>query len=457
MNVNAAKVLGWVPGGGADPAEFAPEIVKSQSRPPSPLPRAVLYAFLALFGLMVVWACVGQLDIVAVTQGKLVPQSFLKIVQPAEPGIVRDILVKEGDVVKEGQVLVRMDTRLSGADLQILQAELARRDLQLRRIDAELAGTPLKRKAGDATDLFAQIEAQYRARRQAYQDALGAEQALLAKAKQDLQSASEVEGKLQQTTPIYREQARAWDQLAKEGYAGRLLALDRQRSHIEAQQDLLAQGHAVASLKSTIEQAEKRTAQIQSGYRQQLHNERVETEAAYAKLGQDLDKQQHRHTLLELKAPQSGAVKDLATHTPGTVVAPGTILLTLVPQDEPLIAEVWVSNVDAGFVQEKQKVRVKLGAYPFQKYGMLNGLVRQIGADAQERNDNAAARPNQLQEAAYRALIDLDKGHLESQGVQLRLVPGMMVSAEIHIGSRSVVEYLFSPIRKIAHEAGRER
>jgi membrane fusion protein, hemolysin D len=152
------------------------------------LPRAVLYALLALFGLMLVWACLGRLDIVAVTPGKLVPQSFLKIVQPAEPGIVRDILVKEGDVVKEGQVLVRMDTRLPGADLNILQAELARRDLQLRRIDAELAGTPLKRSPGDRPQLFAQVEAQYRVRRQAYQDALGAEQAVLAKARQDLQT-----------------------------------------------------------------------------------------------------------------------------------------------------------------------------------------------------------------------------------------------------------------------------
>jgi len=119
------------------------------------------------------------------------------------------------------------------------------------------------------------------------------------------------------------------------------MALDRQRTSIEAEQDLAAQAHAVTGLKATIEQAEKRIAQLQSNYRQQLHNERVETEAAHTRLVQDRDKQQHRHALLELKAPQAGVVKDLATHTPGSVVAPGTILLTLVPQDEPLIAEVW--------------------------------------------------------------------------------------------------------------------
>src|SRR5262245_11787679 len=187
-------------------------------------------------------------------------------------------------------------------------------------------------------------------------------------------------------------------------------------------------------------------------------NERVETEAAHAKLSQDWGKQQHRHALLELKAPQDGVVKDLATHTPGTVVSPGTILLTLVPHDEPVMAEVWVSNVDAGFVREKQKARVKLVAYPFQKYGMVDGVVRQVSADTQDRTDNSGAvRPAPAQDAAYRALIDLDNGHLERGGERHRLVPGMLVNAEIHIGRRSVFEYLFSPLQKIVHEAGRER
>ncbi|MGH8623036.1 MAG: HlyD family efflux transporter periplasmic adaptor subunit, partial [Burkholderiales bacterium] len=138
-------------------------------------------------------------------------------------------------------------------------------------------------------------------------------------------------------------------------------------------------------------------------------------------------------------------------------VAPGTILLTLVPQDEPLVAEVWVSNIDAGFVLAEQKARVKLVAYPFQKYGMLDGVVKQVSADAQEKSESSNPAIKSVQEAAYRALISLGSGHLKSQGRQLRLVPGMQVSAEIHLGTRSVLEYLLSPVQKVAHEAGRER
>ena len=95
--------------------------------------------------------------------------------------------------------------------------------------------------------------------------------------------------------------------------------------------------------------------------------------------------------------------------------------------------------------------------YPFQKYGMLDGVVHQISADAQEKSDGSSGSVKPLQEAAYRALIGLDRGYLESQGRRLSLVPGMLVNAEIHLGTRSVLEYLLSPVQKVAHEAGRER
>ena len=435
---------------------FLPAVLRLQREAPTPLPRVVLYTLLALFLAMLTWSVVGQLDIVAVAQGKIVPQSFLKIIQPAENGIVREILVRDGDAVQAGQVVVRMDTRLSDADRSVVENEFRLRNLQLRRIDAELAEKGLTRNADDPPALISQVEAQYRARRQAYLDALGAERALRAKAQQDLQAAKEVERKLRKTVPIYREQAQGWEQLAKEGFAGKLMALERQRLYIENEQDLRAQAYNIESLTATLVQSEQRLAQITSSYRQQLQNERLEADAQRHRLRQELDKQEHRSGLLELRAPQAGVVKDLATHTPGTVVAPGTILLTLVPKDEPLVAEVWIGNADAGFVQPDQKTRVKLAAYPFQKYGMLEGKVHRISADAQDKaNDSSGAKP--FQEAAYRALIHFDSAFLESRGTRLTLVPGMLVSAEIHLGRRSVLEYLLSPVQRVVHEAGRER
>ena len=195
-------VLSKLPQLSPDALDFAPAILKSQHQPPSPFPRFVLYTLLALVGVMLVWAVLGRLDVVAVAQGKLVPQSFLKVVQPAESGIVREILVKEGDKVAAGQVLMRMDASLSEADSRAVLNEVRVKRLQIRRIDAELGGTMMTRKADEPPVLFAQVEAQHRARRQAYQDALDAERAMLAKAQQDMKASAEVEAKLSQTGPI---------------------------------------------------------------------------------------------------------------------------------------------------------------------------------------------------------------------------------------------------------------
>lgn len=239
-------VLDKPPHPAPDALEFAPAILKSQHQPPSPLPRFVLYALLALAGVMAAWTLLGRLDIVAVAQGKLVPQSFLKVVQPADSGIVREILVKEGDEVAQGQVLMRMDPFLSDADGRALLNEVKLKRLQVRRIDAELDGAAMVRASEDAPGLFTQVEAQHRARNQAHQDALDAERAMLAKAQHDLKGSVEVEAKLGLTAPIYREQERAWEILANEGFAGRLMVLERQKNRIENEQNLRAQEYNLA-------------------------------------------------------------------------------------------------------------------------------------------------------------------------------------------------------------------
>jgi HlyD family secretion protein len=133
--------------------------------------------------------------------------------------------------------------------------------------------------------------------------------------------------------------------------------------------------------------------------------------------------------------------------------------MTLVPHDEPLQAQVMVRNDDAGFVHEGQRVKLKLAAYPFQKYGMVEGTVLHLGADAIDMQPapggDRAARNAPAQ--GYKAIVALDAQVLERDGAKLRLAPGMQVVAEIHQGRRTVLEYLLSPAQRAFHEAGRER
>ncbi len=190
---------------------------------------------------------------------------------------------------------------------------------------------------------------------------------------------------------------------------------------------------------------------------------RIDVVVQLEKAKQELAKVEHRQRLLELKAPQSGVIKDLATHTPGTVVSPGTILMTLVPRGETLRAEVWVSNQDIGFVRPGQPVKVKLAAYPFQKYGMVDAIVAQVSGDATEapsantRSDALFGRDRPMGPLAFRANLELKSQHLLAGDARYVLSPGMQVVAEIKLGERTLLEYLLSPVQKVVHEAARER
>ena len=162
----------------ADPREFRPALVRLQALPPSPLGRSMLWAALVFLGGVLVWMVFGRLDIVAVAEGRLVPDTYLKIVQPTDAGVVKEILVKEGEFVKEGQILMRMDPALSTSDLKTLAADFHNKRMSLRRIDAQLAGAPLAKHADDPPELFIQVQAQYAANRQAYESALAQERSL---------------------------------------------------------------------------------------------------------------------------------------------------------------------------------------------------------------------------------------------------------------------------------------
>ncbi|HEX7385489.1 MAG TPA: HlyD family type I secretion periplasmic adaptor subunit [Burkholderiaceae bacterium] len=400
------------------------------------------------------WACVGRLDVVAVAEGRLVPRSQLRIVQPAEGGVLRELLVKEGERVRAGQVLARMDVRAAEADAATARNEIATRRLQLRRIDAELGGTALLRAPDDPPQLHAQAEAQREARAQAHEASLAEQRSAVARARRELQAAGETRTKLEAELPMLEEQERAFQKLARDGYAGRLMVAQRSRERLGVEQDLRAQEHRVEAARAAAEQGERRMAQLAAAYRAQLQAERAEAETQLARQEQELEKLSHRQRLAVLRAPADGIVKDLATQTPGAVLAPGTVLMTLVPEGEALVAEVWLANQDAGFVAAGQSAKLKLASFPFQRYGMLDATVARVSADSSERADGARAQGGAY---AYRAQLEPLAQELRLGETRHALLPGMQLTAEIRLAERTVLEYLLSPVQKVALEAARER
>jgi hemolysin D len=449
----------------SEASDFAPGLLAIQESPPKRLPRAVLYAVAGLFVVLLAWAFFAKLDIVAVAEGQLVPQTYVKIVQPNDAGRVSEILIREGDTVKAGQVLMRLDPSVAQTDLGMLTSDSKAKQLALRRIDAELSGSPLLSRADDPPETFAQVLMQYRSHRQAYQEATAQEFSALEKARNDLVAGNEVLGKLRETVPIYKQAEAAHKKLVADGFIAEITMREKERDRIEKESELKTQMAVVAAIQNGIAMSEKKLAQVKSNYESQLLNERVELTNQLTKVKGEVAKQVVKSELLELRAPQAGVVKDLATSTVGTVVQPGQVLMTVVPKNEPLLAEVHLRNEDVGFIREGQSVKVKLAAYTFQKYGMLEGVVKLVGPDASAPQDqgqrigsNAGQASGSAAPQSYRAIIKLDQQALRSpSGESLGLNSGMQVTAEIHQSQRTVLEYLLSPVQKVRQEAGRER
>ena len=428
-----------------------------QLAPPRPALRATLLAVLALVGALLAWSLVAELDIIAVAPGKLVPVSQVKTLQALESGMVRDILVHEGDRVRAGQVLLRLDPTLATADAEQVGAELRLKRMIVRAIDAELAGKPFVRASGEPSGMFLQVRAQFGARRTAVEDAVAQERAAGLRSRNERVAAERQLDKLRQSLPAYQQAAESYARLLQEGFIGELAANDKRREAIEREQDLAVQAATIEALAAALAQSERREEQLRSAYRADLMRERVDAHAAIQRLEQEQEKTGFRFRQLEVLAPQDGVVKDLAVRAPGFVAQAGSPLMRIVPNGDPLIAEAMLANEDVGFVEIGQLARIKMATYPFQKYGLLEGRVAQISADAFDGSESQRAG-NSASPLTYRALLELAAQQLLApNGQVLDLAAGMAATIEIHQGRRTVMEFLMSPLQRVTAEAARER
>lgn len=430
---------------------FLPALDRITDEPPHKGAVTVSRLVIALLTILIAWSLFGKLDIVVVAEGKLVPETYVKIVQPTEAGVVRDILVREGDAVKQGQVLARLDDTLLNADTAAVTGNLALKQLELRRVQAELGGAAFRPQSGDDVALFRQVQDHWRASRLNFEEGVSQAKEEAHRAAADLAAAQQQKSRLEQIVPVFEKELAAYEGLRSKGYVSELDYNAKQRELIDARQNLAAQRDTIVGLEAAQRQAERRAEQRMATYRAELSQERALLTTDVQQLTQDAKRQAHRGAMLELRAPQDGIVKDLATHTPGSVVQPGAVLMTLVPVQEKLQAEVYVHNKDVGHLRAGLPVHVKVHAFRFQKYGMLGGEIVTLGADSSTQDTDTQ---RQLP-ALYKAMVSVKPvgdGEIDRQS----LAAGMTVTAEVDVGTRTPFQYLIDPVRGTLGEAGRE-
>lgn len=472
----------------ADERAFLPAALALQESPVHPAPRRLAIAICALFAIAVAWSVIGQLDIVAVAQGRVIVSERTKTIQPLEAGVVTRIAVRDGDTVAAGHVLIELDATAARADrgsvaeqLRAAEAALARSTALLNALATgrapvlEAAGgvrpasaggtsTPRDDPRPDAAGTAASTAADTAALLAEWADVT----AKLAQfdAEQQRRTAEaatvrEAVAKLEAMLPMARQREDDLKALAEQGFVNRHTGQDRTRERIELERDLALQQARLAETRAAQAEGEARRAAFIAETRRALRDRQAQARLQRDQLAQQHDKTEHRERLTRLTSPVDGTVQQLAVHTPGGVVTPAQVLMVVVPRTggeagvdtgntspSGVSAEVVLENKDIGFIRVGQRARIKLETFPFTRYGTLDATVTKVSADAVA---------DERRGAVFLATLRLDQPTIEVGGRPIALSPGMNLTAEIKTGQRRVIDYLLGPIEAATAQSFGER
>ncbi len=433
--------------------EFLPAALEIMEKPPSPGLRLLMLTLCSLFAIALLWSFLGKVDVVAVASGKTLPVANVKVIQPMEIGVVRTIHVRNGESVRKGQLLIELDNTVSGADeAQATRGLLSARIARARNdaLLAHLAGRPARFVAPPGTPaqvaetqkiVISSAVAEYEAERAALGQSRTERNAELTG------SLAEIE-KLKQTLPLIDQQLDARRQLSARGHYPKLKVLEYEQLRVEHIQNIEVQQSVAAKARAAIGNIDAQVARLRQTLTKTASSEMATAEDESSLRGEELRKSERRRSLQQLRSPVDGVVQQLAVHTVGGVVQPAEPLMTIVPSGSDVAVEAQILNKDIGFIREGQAVRVKLEAFPFTDYGLIEGVVETISRDAIQ---------DEKMGLIYATRIRLDRNYIAIRGRRQPIGPGMAVQAEVKTGERRIIQYLLSPISQAMDEAGRER
>jgi hemolysin D len=437
--------------------QFLPAALEILETPAPALPRAIIWTIVAALAFAIGWATIGRIDMVAVAPGKVIAADKTKVIQPAEVGIVKKILVTDGQTVKAGQVLIELEAAATatGAEtarnreaLTAARLEAARYDALAKAARGTAASPALRAPAGVPGAL---IDAESRAMASQYQEhraKLAALDAEVAKRSAEVAGVRELAAKLAQTLPIAQRRAEDYKNLVDQKFLSHHMYLEREQVRIEQERDLAFQEARVKELTAAIEETRRRRDSMVAEFERGAVNAKVDADKRAAILEQELVKAQTRERQQTLLAPVDGTVQQLAVHTVGGVVTPAQPLMVIAPSDYEAEIEAVLENKDVGFVKVGQRAEVKVETFTFTRYGTITGTVSFVSSDAV---------PDEKRGLIFQARVKLDQATIRVDQRDVTLTPGMAVSAEISTGRRRVIEFFLDPVRKTASEGLRER
>lgn len=437
--------------------EFLPAALEIQETPPLPMGRNILWAIMLFFTIGVAWALIGEVDIVGVAQGKIVPSGQVKLIQPLETGLVTKIHVKEGDDVKAGDPLLELDTTLTDAEnIQAKEQQLA---LQLDRVRLNRLLSSIEPSETTETEVLPFPDSvsneQIKITKQRIHSQLKEHQAQIAALKDEYaqRQAEKAAGEqriqqLDETIPLISERANAMKELVDKKMLPRMQWLEVEEERIEQVKERDIQKKTTASLNAALANINQRINILKAEFENQLLTELADTENRITALQQEVIKSEQRVQYQILTAPVKGRVHQLGIHTIGGVVTPAQVLMRIVPEEGAIEVEAWVQNKDIGFIHEGQEAEIKVETFPFTKYGTIDGEISTLSNDA---------TPDKNLGLVYATKVKLAKTTMQINEKTINLTPGMAVTIEMKMGKRRLIEFLMSPLLRYKDESVRER
>lgn len=431
--------------------QFSSAALAVMAQPPSYVMRMASLAICAMAGIALLFSYYAQMDVVVTAQGKVIPAGKSKVVQPLEAGVVRAIAVRDGQVVKVGEVLVELDVTSSGADRDRMQRELWEAKAEVLRATAQLAGRgQFAVPAGMPTEVAMNQLAVLQSRLAEQQARLAALDAELGKRKAD---AAAIESGLTQqraSVPLMQQKHSMREELAKTGHVAQTGVIESRMELINAEKELAVQSHRLQESQAGYVAAQEQRAQAVAEFRAKASGELLEATKRRDGAEQEFIKVSQRLALQTLRSPIDGVVQQLAVSTVGGVVTAAQPLMTIVPADTPLELEAQVMNRDVGHVRVGQRVINKVETFDFTRYGYIEGEVLWVGTDAVQDQKLGAVFP-------VRIKLNNTETPTSVNGQTGLIQAGMSVTADIRTDQRRLIDYLLAPMLRYKQEALRER
>lgn len=436
--------------------EFMPAAIEIEKTPASPVGRVILYVIISLFVIAGLWATFGKIDIVATASGKIVPNERIKVIQPLETASVAGIHVEEGQMVKEGDPLITLDTSLTQADVRRLQQEWVSVAVQVIRLQAladwfEQPATEAPTIHTDDKALVIAIPEQQDLLNQEVNEIdsrLGGflQEAGRLNAERDMAKAEL--SKNERLLTVLGERVNAYEVMLEKQLGSRMDYLEVKQQQIEVEENIAVQRARIAQLEASIQASEFERQTFTSEHHKQTLDQLQQARVQASSLFEEKVKAQRRDSQHRLKAPIGGQVQQLDVHTVGGVVTPAQPLLVIVPEQSAMEVEALVLNKDIGFVHEGQGAEVKIDTFNFTKYGVIDAEILSLSDDAIQHEELGLV---------YGARIKLHQDGLQVGDRWVKLSPGMSVVVEIKTGQRRLIEYFLSPLLRYKNESVRER